>query len=124
MRSVSPTASAWFKSSYSNPSQACVEIRFGGGAVRVRDSKDHGNGPSIAVPEAEWPTVLAEVTGRLPAGANRTIRIAHRADGGVDLRPRATASLTLSYTPAEWDAFVAGVGDGEFDLPHTAEPAA
>ncbi len=24
---------------------------------------------------------------------------------------------TLTFTPAEWDAFVAGVQDGEFDLP-------
>ncbi|MCI2417960.1 DUF397 domain-containing protein [Saccharopolyspora sp. K220] len=76
MNSASPTASGWFKSSYSSPSQNCVEIQFADGAVRIRDSKDRGNGPIIGVPRAEW------------------------------------------------DAFVSGVRDGEFDLPRTARPAA
>ncbi|MFF7938837.1 DUF397 domain-containing protein [Nocardia gamkensis] len=38
----------WFKSSYSSDSQACVEVRFDGGRVLVRDSKFRG--PSDASP--------------------------------------------------------------------------
>lgn len=32
--------------------------------------------------------------------------------------------FTLSYTASEWDAFVAGVRNGEFDLPTKAQPGA
>ncbi|MEV5539933.1 DUF397 domain-containing protein [Saccharopolyspora shandongensis] len=121
--SPKPTT-GWFKSSFSNPSQACVEIRFADGLVQVRDSKDHGEGPVIDVPGREWPTVLAEAAGRLPTGTNRAIRIVQHADGGANLQPLPARSLTLSYTAAEWEAFVAGIHAGEFDLPHSARPAA
>lgn len=30
----------------------------------------------------------------------------------------------LIFTSAEWEAFIAGVKDGEFDLPHQAAPVA
>lgn len=76
------------------------------------------------MPGAVWSTLLAEVVGRLPADTNRTIHIAHRTDGGADLQSIPARSLTLSYTAAEWDAFVAGVRAGEFDLPSTSQPAA
>ncbi|WP_190813204.1 DUF397 domain-containing protein [Saccharopolyspora pogona] len=114
----------WFKSSFSNPSQACVEVRFSDRAVHVRDSKDRGEGPVISVSGNAWSTLLAEVAGRLPVGTSRTIRIVHRTDGGADLQSLPARSLTLSYTATEWDAFVAGVRAGEFDLPHSAQPAA
>jgi hypothetical protein len=32
-------------------------------------------------------------------------------------------SPVLAFTPAEWDAFVLGVKDGEFDLEEDDEPA-
>ncbi|MGI8305576.1 DUF397 domain-containing protein [Saccharopolyspora hattusasensis] len=121
--SQKPTTS-WFKSSFSNPSQNCVEIRFADGLVHVRDSKDRGEGPVISAPGNAWSTLLAEVAGRLPVGTSGTIRIVHRTDGGADLQSLPARSLTLSYTAAEWDAFVAGVRAGEFDLPHSAQPAA
>ncbi|MEU6262265.1 DUF397 domain-containing protein [Saccharopolyspora shandongensis] len=110
--------------STSNPSQACVEIRFADGLVQVRDSKDRGEGPVIDVPGREWPTVLAEVAGLVGGGTNRAIRIVLHADGGADFQPLPARSLALSYTAAEWDAFVAGVRAGEFDLPYSARPAA
>ncbi|QIZ38416.1 DUF397 domain-containing protein [Saccharopolyspora sp. ASAGF58] len=121
--STQPTT-GWFKSSFSNPSQACVEVRFSDRAVYVRDSKDCGEGPVISVSGNAWSTLLAEVAGRLPVGTSGTIRIVHRTDGGADLQSLPARSLTLSYTAAEWDAFVAGVRAGEFDLPHSAQPAA
>lgn len=111
----------WFKSSYSNPSQACVEVRFTGGSVQIRDSKDLGTGPVITVPSADWPEVLAEASGQRRSG-RQALRIAVRADGGADVW--SGASPTLSFTQGEWDAFVAGVRDGEFELPRSSAPAA
>ncbi|WP_329072636.1 DUF397 domain-containing protein [Amycolatopsis sp. NBC_01480] len=35
----------------------------------------------------------------------------------VALRQSRTVGVTLVFTPSEWDAFVKGVRDGEFDLP-------
>ena len=76
------------------------------------------------MPGGEWPTVLAEISGRLPIGTNQAIRIVRRTDGGADLQPLPARSLMLACTPGEWDAFVAGVRAGEFDLPNAAQPAA
>lgn len=62
------TAASWFTSSYSGGNNGnCVEVAFVPGWVGVRDTKQHGRGP------------------------------------------------TLAFTPAEWDAFLAGVRDGEFE---------
>ncbi|GGP71335.1 DUF397 domain-containing protein [Saccharothrix coeruleofusca] len=53
-----PIRTGWFKSSYSNPAQSCVEVRFDDGIVRVRDSKADGAGPVIAVSAASWKAFL------------------------------------------------------------------
>lgn len=38
--------------------------------------------------------------------------------GGVDVRDSKDPNgATLSFTPAEWRAFIGGAKDGEFDLP-------
>lgn len=47
----------WFKSSYSNDSQTCVEVCFDGGRVLVRDSKFQGPSdasPTLAFTPTEW----------------------------------------------------------------------
>ncbi|RZS31345.1 uncharacterized protein DUF397 [Herbihabitans rhizosphaerae] len=36
---VKSGAGAWIRSSYSTPNNNCVEVRFGGDGVAVRDSK-------------------------------------------------------------------------------------
>ncbi|MBF6457145.1 DUF397 domain-containing protein [Nocardia cyriacigeorgica] len=48
----------WFKSSYSGPSQDCVEVaHFDGGQVGVRDSKNP-TGPALAFTPAAWDSFL------------------------------------------------------------------
>lgn len=57
------TRTDWFKSSYSNPAQDCVEVRFDRALVHVRDSKNP-NGPTLA-----FGTVcLAELVSGIKAG--------------------------------------------------------
>ncbi|GGM60549.1 hypothetical protein GCM10011608_52010 [Micromonospora sonchi] len=43
----------WFKSSRSSNNAACVEVRFAGGVVGVRDSKDR-SGPALAFDAGAW----------------------------------------------------------------------
>ncbi len=43
----------WFKSSRSSDNANCVEVRFAGGAVGVRDSKDRA-GPALAFDAGAW----------------------------------------------------------------------
>lgn len=45
--------SQWVKAEKSNADAACVEVRFTGDAVRVRDSKDR-KGPELKFTVQEW----------------------------------------------------------------------
>ncbi|MFI8826374.1 DUF397 domain-containing protein [Streptomyces sp. NPDC053431] len=44
------------------------------------------------------------------------VEIAHLPGGGVAMRSSLDHDTVLRYTKAEWDAFVLGAKDGEFDL--------
>ncbi|MDI2028201.1 DUF397 domain-containing protein [Saccharopolyspora sp. TS4A08] len=111
----------WFKSSLSHPNgNECVEVFFDTGKVHVRDSKDHGAGPSITVSAEHWQPFLDEVVGR--AAANPAIRIHVETTGAAALHSR--KGVVLSYTAGEWAAFVDGARRGEFDLPNTETLAA
>ncbi|MFV0258272.1 MAG: DUF397 domain-containing protein [Acidimicrobiales bacterium] len=68
--SASRRREGWFKSSYSNASCSCVEVRYDGDQVLIRDSKylrnlshDPGRQPILAVRSADW----AQYVGRLAA---------------------------------------------------------
>ncbi|WFE67483.1 DUF397 domain-containing protein [Micromonospora sp. WMMD714] len=50
----------WFKSSRSSDNAACVEVRFVGGAVDVRDTKDRG-GPALAFDGRSWTNFLTSL---------------------------------------------------------------
>ncbi|MGH3718110.1 MAG: DUF397 domain-containing protein [Pseudonocardiaceae bacterium] len=58
-----PAASGWFKSSWSGPAGECVEINFDhpDGLVRIRDSKERGEGPTLSVPDSQWATLLRAI---------------------------------------------------------------
>ncbi len=109
-------ATGWFKSSFSNPSQECVEVNFDGDLVHIRDTKDHGAGPVITIGVEHWPGVLAEALGHAEAGSNHAVHLQQTEDGGMRLSARGNDSA-LSYTSSEWRAFVAGAMQGQFDHP-------
>lgn len=44
------------------------------------------------------------------------VEIAYLPGGGVAMRSSKDTETVLRYTKAEWDAFVLGARDGEFDL--------
>ncbi|MET7770434.1 DUF397 domain-containing protein [Nocardia sp. NPDC005366] len=106
----------WFTSTRSNNGNQCVEVRFVGDAVLVRDSKyrrDPANllaeEPIITVTANEWTSFLT----LLATGGSADRLITRTAsDGTTSL---CHGDITLTYTPEEWDAFIAGVRDGEFD---------
>jgi hypothetical protein len=90
----------WRKSSYSgNGGGNCVEV-----AVAWRKSSYSGNagGNCVEVAVTEETSIAAH---KADADKLYLMRDSKNPDGP-----------TLAFTEAEWDAFVAGVKDGEFDL--------
>jgi hypothetical protein len=71
MSSQADTAPArqagWHKSSRSNPSQNCVEIRVDGTVARIRDSKNT-LGPMIACARASFAALVDWIRHSEPAG--------------------------------------------------------
>ncbi|MFB7720580.1 MULTISPECIES: DUF397 domain-containing protein [unclassified Nocardia] len=112
-----PESTGWFTSTRTNNGNQCVEVRFDGAAVFIRDSKYRRNPansshdePIITVSAVEWMSFLAVLRDRPAGGAELTAHTA--ADGFTTL---GYGEIGLVYTPGEWDAFLAGVRDGEFD---------
>ncbi|MFC9965765.1 DUF397 domain-containing protein [Nocardia ignorata] len=110
-----PADHGWFTSSRSNNGNQCVEVRFEGDAVQIRDSKFRRNPmnrgldePIITVPASVWNAFLDCLLAQRP---HPSLTTQHAADGATTLRHGSTA---LHFTPAEWEAFVAGVRDDEF----------
>ncbi|MGH3565542.1 MAG: DUF397 domain-containing protein [Pseudonocardia sp.] len=113
-----PGTSGWFKSSLSGPAGECVEINFDqpGGLVRIRDTKDRGEGPMISVTGEQWAIMLAEFAGSVPAASNDAVTVEISGSGTTLLRAISDGT-TLRFTKAEWRAFLAGVRVREFDYP-------
>ncbi|SED54633.1 protein of unknown function [Streptomyces sp. 3213] len=45
----------WFKSSYSDPGQNCIEAaRLTPTAIAIRDSKNNPTGPALLLPASAW----------------------------------------------------------------------
>ncbi|WP_171050032.1 DUF397 domain-containing protein [Nocardia cyriacigeorgica] len=111
----------FFKSSHSNDGPACVEVKFDGNWVRVRDSKqtrEYASAPAmqptISLPAAHWAAFLDAAVLCGPAVVDEVVTIEPARDNGMTLRsPDGTA---LTYTSHEWDAFTSGIEAGEFTL--------
>jgi len=112
----------WFKSSFSNGHQACVEVCLDLDVVSIRDSKwmpqGDGQRPVITLSARQWTAWLDQlrVVGATGCPAFDVVR-----DGmQISLRS-ATNAATLHFYDAEWDAFMLGVSEGQFD--HPGRPA-
>jgi hypothetical protein len=120
----------WSKATKSNPSGNCVECRFvtatkSGAAghcvevsrnglhnnlVLVRDSKDNGNGLTLSFTQEQWNVFLKEVN-------TEGMNWAKNAGGMyVVTSPDVMSDDELFFTEDEWDAFIDGVRQGEFDI--------
>lgn len=113
----------WRKSSASGDGGGgnCVEVRFDGRTVFIRDSKylrSIGNDPAaqpVVVIDADvWPVFL-EAARRLSDCADPGSASIWRTDDG-SVFVVGEDGTKLIYTAAEWEAFVAGVRAGEFEL--------
>ena len=59
---VDPSRTGWFKSSRSSANANCVEINLAQlDLIYLRDSKDHGTGPTIAVNRHQWAMFLHQI---------------------------------------------------------------
>ncbi|MCM3883068.1 DUF397 domain-containing protein [Frankia sp. R82] len=101
------TTKTFRKSTASGPDGGnCVEVFPGADVVEVRDSKDR-DGPVAAFTPTAWAALCTALLAGDPTDTIRPL-----ADGGAQIRQGPTA---LTFTRSEWDAFLTGVGNGEFD---------
>jgi hypothetical protein len=89
---------------------SCVQARLSGAYTEVRNSNDP-DGPRVWIPAGEWHQLLDAIRTDQPVLPR--IEVDH--DGRVVL----SRVTEIEFTRAEWDAFVVGVRDGDFDEQHT-----
>ncbi|WP_225725518.1 MULTISPECIES: DUF397 domain-containing protein [unclassified Nocardia] len=111
--------SSWFKSSFSKDAATCVEIRFNGETVLIRDSKydptcESTPQPIISVPASVWPQFTAYALGHRSPKLDALPSITVHPDGGATIS--SVDGISLTYTSFEWAAFIAAVEAGEFAL--------
>lgn len=100
----------WKKSTKSGAAGHCVEVRAVGSDVQIRDSKAGEQGPVITVTDKQWEEFILQV----PQGFSGPLQATSIGDHVISLHG---SGVELTFTGAEWDAFVDGVRRGEFDLP-------
>lgn len=138
---------AWCRSSYSSGGDNCVDVALSvdGTQVKVRDSKAPADPPCVFT-AAAWEPLVAIVAasrpadllpgevsgdkvdvrsslagaGWQPAGLEAEYAFVDHTDGATYAVLRQDG-VVLVFTMAEWDAFVAGVRDGEFTLAQLAQ---
>lgn len=118
-----PMATAWFKSPRSAPDSNCVQIRhLAYGHTEVRHSRDP-SGTVLVFTAGAWTGLLETIAAQpFPADSewmlaqpdHRCCAQARYTDAGtVEFTQRdAEPGESLTFTTAEWDAFIGGVGDG------------
>lgn len=108
----------WKKSTRSNPSGNCVEVRrSGSGAlVLIRDTKLGEDSPVFDFPVEDFQNFVKEIKEGMALPQSRWIEVYPRGTDMVISDRRQPFGDKLVFTPDEWKAFVGGVEDGEFDL--------
>jgi hypothetical protein len=66
--------------------------------------------------EALYALDISDVTWTRIGDFEDSVEIADLPEGGKAMRKASEPETVLRYTKAEWDAFVLGAKDGEFDL--------
>ncbi|WP_405160789.1 DUF397 domain-containing protein [Nocardia sp. NBC_01499] len=108
----------WFKSSFSKEAANCVEIRFAGDSVLMRDSKylrnpsnDPAYQPIIAIDATGWGAFLSVANGLDAAKAQPGLPTIELDVFGVTVASKGTR---LRFTLREWESFLEGTRAGEF----------
>lgn len=107
----------WTKSSYSSTGATCVQVRSVNASLTEIGDTKNPHGPTLTVPNGDWAHLLEQII----SGHTDYRRLLPRflTNGGFTLTDTTDPlSPTLTYTKAEWDAFEAGVRDGELRTPH------
>lgn len=102
----------WRKSTFSADTANCVEVAQDEGKILVRDSKNPDSDPVSFMPQTWMSTVLAPVMlDRLPNMIEETA-------GGYAWQGYTVDGFfqRLLFTAEEWQAFCAGVKDGQFNV--------
>ncbi|MFI8933855.1 DUF397 domain-containing protein [Streptomyces sp. NPDC053474] len=81
--------------------------------VRARKEREKNELYALDISGVEWKSAPGT------EAHEERVEIAQLPDGAVAMRSSLAPETVLRYTKAEWDAFVLGARDGEFDL----EPA-
>lgn len=117
----------WHKSSFT--ATQCVEIRFEGDLVRIRDSKYRRNPandlrrePMITVTADHWRAFLDAVNGPVWTPGTGALLAERGPDETTILRTASDPTTVLRYTRGEWESFLAGVRAGELRSPGTGVP--
>ena len=110
----------WRKSSFSSGNGCCVEVRTSDGMVEVRDSKcsraSSPNGSTVLRVEAmQWMSFVDQIRSSGSSNGLQGVSAIRSSDGGVII---ASDGDGLRFTMVEWNAFVQGVEDGQFQPGH------
>jgi hypothetical protein len=118
-----PVHTDWFKSRSSSSTGSCVEVKFDGDRVSIRDSKYRrtpANNPDFApviiVTATQWALFLDELTQSTILKTNGALNVETNPGGGTVLRAIEDGTV-LNYTAAEWGSFLDGVRADEFAHP-------
>jgi hypothetical protein len=113
---VAPSA-GWRTSTYT-VGDRCVEVASGDDPRKIylRDTKDRTAGV-IAFGVDDWTRFVQEVKGTHPS--NNSVVVV-TTDGSDTLVQSLDTGVEFRFFEGEWKAYVAGVLDGEFDLPLAA----
>ena len=119
-RLFSPPEGIWFKASYSNGCGACVEVRYDGNMVSVRDSKyrldadrDLASEPIISLTSTAWRAFLHAVAESNSSEANGGLWTESDAEGNTTLH--SNSGVSFHFTSLEWTTFFLGVRGRQFD---------
>ena len=115
--STTNTSTDWFKSSFSQSSSNCVQVKFVGSVVLVSDSKYIGPAhlqPIVRVLATAWDVFLELALGN--DVREDSIAIPSIATDSHGMTITDAVGTTLEFTPGEWDAFRSGILAGEFSL--------